>query len=69
MLRTESVWLLAIAHGSMNSISQYAFEDMNDPAPTDVARDMQVLGAGFLALFVVGVILLSRLTDRSMVSA
>ena len=57
-LRTESIWLAAIAHGAMNNWGQYAFKYMNDSgAPgTDVA----VLAAGSAALLVVGALLLWR---------
>jgi len=63
-LRTDSIWLVAIAHGALNAWGQYAFKYMKDPAVANlseqVARDLQVLGAGFLALLVVGIILLWR---------
>lgn len=57
-LRTESIWLVAIAHGSMNSWGQYAFKYMNDSVPP--ARQMAILRAGSLALLVVGIALLMR---------
>ncbi len=57
-LRTESIWLVAVAHGALNNWGQYAFKYMKD---TDTAgTDLAVLGAGFLALFVVGSFLLWR---------
>jgi membrane protease YdiL (CAAX protease family) len=65
-LRTESVWLCALAHGAFNNWGQYAFKFMNDApaASADVA-----LRTGFLALLVVGSLLLvllpaSKAMDR-----
>jgi hypothetical protein len=58
-LRTESVGLLAIADGSLNSWGQYAFKYMTDAPATDA--DLLVLGAGFQTVFVVGTVLLSSL--------
>lgn len=55
-LRTESVWLCAIAHGALNSLGQYAFKFMKDAPATDA--DLLTLKAGFLALLVVGSLLL-----------
>ena len=55
-LRTESVWLCAIAHGSLNSLGQYAFKFMKDAPATDA--DLLTLAAGFLALLGVGSLLL-----------
>jgi membrane protease YdiL (CAAX protease family) len=55
-LRTESVWLCAIAHGSLNSLGQYAFKFMPDAPATDA--DLLTLLAGFLALLSVGGVLL-----------
>ena len=60
-LRTESIWLVAIAHGALNNWGQYAFKYMKDSVtPEAVSSDLAVLRAGFLALFVVGVLLLWR---------
>ena len=55
-LRTESVWLCAIAHGALNNWGQYAFKYMKDGPATDA--DLAVAAAGFLALLVVGSLLL-----------
>jgi membrane protease YdiL (CAAX protease family) len=55
-LRTESVWLCAVAHGSLNSLGQYAFKFMKDAPATQA--DLLTLAAGFLALLVVGSVLL-----------
>ena len=57
-LRTESIWLAAIAHGAMNNWGQYAFKYLKDSgAPS---TDMAVLAAGSAALMVVGALLLWR---------
>jgi membrane protease YdiL (CAAX protease family) len=50
-VRTESIWIVAIAHGSLNNWGQYAFKFMRElaaPSPS------VLLGAGFLGVFVVG---------------
>jgi membrane protease YdiL (CAAX protease family) len=58
-LRTESIWLVAIAHGALNNWGQYAFKYMKDSVtPAAVSADLEVLGVGSLALLVVGVFLL-----------
>jgi uncharacterized protein len=57
-LRTESIWLVAIAHGALNNWGQYAFKYMENSGMPD--RDLAVLSAGSLALFAVGLVLLSR---------
>jgi len=57
-LRTESVWMVALAHGALNSWGQYAFKYMKDGPAT--AADLKALGAGFLALFAVGALLVSQ---------
>jgi membrane protease YdiL (CAAX protease family) len=62
-LRTESVWLCAIAHGALNSLGQYAFKFMKDAPATDA--DLLTLEAGFLALLVVGSLLLWWSPDTS----
>ena len=61
-LRTESIWLVAIAHGSLNAWGQYAFKYMKDTRAPDA--DLAVLGAGLLALFVVSVPLLWRCVGK-----
>lgn len=60
-VRTESIWLVAIAHGSLNNWGQYAFKYMKDSGTPD--HDLAVLGAGYLALFVVGTVLVWRLKE------
>ena len=56
-LRTESIWLVAIAHGALNNWGQYAFKYMDDPS---VGNDVLALSGGFLVLLVVAVVLLRR---------
>jgi membrane protease YdiL (CAAX protease family) len=57
-LRTESIWLVAIAHGALNDWGQYAFKYMRESIAPDKA--LIVLSAGSLTLLVVGVLLLWR---------
>jgi hypothetical protein len=60
-LRTESIWLAAIAHGALNNWGQYAFKYMKDSVtPDPVTSDLAVLRAGSLTVLVVGVFLLWR---------
>jgi membrane protease YdiL (CAAX protease family) len=47
-LRTESIWLVSIAHGALNNWGQYAFEYMKDSG--NVGKDALALGGGFLAV-------------------
>jgi membrane protease YdiL (CAAX protease family) len=57
-LRTESIWLAAIAHGALNNWGQYAFKYMKESVTSDT--DLAILGAGSLTLLIVGVFLLWR---------
>jgi len=57
-LRTESIWLAAIAHGALNNWGQYAFKYMQDSANPNT--DLAVLTAGSLAMLAVGALLLWR---------
>jgi membrane protease YdiL (CAAX protease family) len=57
-LRTERIWLVAIAHGALNDWGWYAFKYTKESATS--GTDLAVLGAGRLALFVTGVFLLWR---------
>jgi membrane protease YdiL (CAAX protease family) len=61
-LRTESIWLVAIAHGASNNWGQYAFKYMKDSGTPE--RDMAVLDAGSLALLFVGLFLLWRVRSH-----
>src|SRR5262245_10331513 len=55
-LRTESIWLVSIAHGALNNWGQYAFKYMKDS--DSIGKDALALTGGFLVLFAVAVILL-----------
>jgi membrane protease YdiL (CAAX protease family) len=57
-LRTESIWLVALAHGALNNWGQYAFKYMNASITPD--KGLLVLDAGSLALVTVGILLLWR---------
>ncbi|HEX3704517.1 MAG TPA: CPBP family intramembrane glutamic endopeptidase [Vicinamibacterales bacterium] len=57
-LRTESIWLVSIAHGALNNWGQYAFRYMKDSG--SVGKDTLALSGGFLALFAVATCLLWR---------
>ena len=65
-IRTESIWLVTIAHGALNSLGQYAFKYMKEsPASSNV--DMALLRAGGVALLLVAVVILWRgIDDQSM---
>ncbi|MGE0862336.1 MAG: lysostaphin resistance A-like protein, partial [Vicinamibacterales bacterium] len=54
-LRTESIWIVSLAHGAFNNWGQYAFKYMQFVQ----APGMVVVGAGSLAVVVVGVLLLT----------
>jgi hypothetical protein len=58
-LRTESIWIAALAHGALNNWGQYAFKFMDDGGAGGEARDMLVLAAGGLGLLAVGSLLLA----------
>jgi membrane protease YdiL (CAAX protease family) len=68
-LRTESIWIVSIAHGALNNWGQYAFKYMKDPAGPNIAEtvalDAQAVGAGFLALLVIGAVLLWAVPQES----
>ena len=55
-VRTESIWIAAIAHGALNNWGQYAFKFMDDFTVPD---QTVVLAAGFVALYGVGTVLLA----------
>lgn len=59
--QTESVWIVAIAHGALNNWGQYAFKFMSAEGRP---REAVVLGAGSLALIIVGVVLLQNQPPR-----
>jgi len=53
-MKTESLWILAIAHGALNNWGQYAFKFVAGPGQTS---DAVVLSSGSLALVTLGIIL------------
>ena len=55
-VRTESIWIVALAHGALNDWGQYAFKYMRD---IPVHDQLVALGAGILALLVVGSLLVA----------
>jgi membrane protease YdiL (CAAX protease family) len=55
-VRTESIWLVSIAHGALNNWGQYAFKYMKDSG--SVGKDALALSGGFLVLFAVAAVLL-----------
>lgn len=56
-VRTESIWIVALAHGALNNWGQYAFKYMKD---FSVASDAVVLDTGIFAVLVVGAVLVWR---------
>jgi membrane protease YdiL (CAAX protease family) len=54
-LRTESIWIVSLAHGSLNNWGQYAFKFMRD---FRFASDLLVLAAGIAAVLAMGTALL-----------
>lgn len=57
-LRTESIWIVSLAHGALNSWGQYALKYMKESVnPT---ADARAGGAGGLAMLLVGILLLWR---------
>lgn len=55
-LRTASIWMVMLAHGALNNWGQYAFKFMEDSGN----HDAWLLGAGNLALLMVGSVLAAR---------
>jgi membrane protease YdiL (CAAX protease family) len=56
-LQTRNIWIVSLAHGSLNNWGQYAFKFMTDrPVTSD---DLLVLSAGSLAQLLVGIVLLT----------
>jgi membrane protease YdiL (CAAX protease family) len=55
-VRTESIWIVAIAHGALNNWGQYAFKFMED---FTTPEESLVLVAGFVALYCLGAVLLA----------
>lgn len=60
-LRTESIWIVAIAHGALNNWGQYAFKYVVvEAAPSDIL----LLAAGSAALTALGAILLAAFGNK-----
>jgi membrane protease YdiL (CAAX protease family) len=57
-LRTESIWIVSLAHGSLNALGQYAFKFMKDSLNS--SSDAAAGAAGAVGLLIVGVLLLWR---------
>jgi membrane protease YdiL (CAAX protease family) len=55
-VRTESIWIAAIAHGALNNWGQYAFKFMDEFTVPD---QTVVLAGGFVALYCLGTALLA----------
>jgi membrane protease YdiL (CAAX protease family) len=58
-LRTESIWIVALAHGALNDWGQFAFKYMQAAADVNLAS---VLLAGSVAVVVTGAVLTATLT-------
>jgi membrane protease YdiL (CAAX protease family) len=56
-LRTESIWMIALAHGALNDWGQYAFKFMASPGQP---FDAVVIGAGGLAVLAMATVLVTR---------
>jgi membrane protease YdiL (CAAX protease family) len=62
-IRTESIWIVALAHGALNNWGQFAFKYLEDFRAAD---ERLVLGAGNLALLLLGTVLL---LDKTLTSS
>ena len=60
-LRTESIWIVSLAHGALNNWGQYALKYMQFVR----APDWVVGGAGAIAVLILGTMLLTRGLERS----
>ena len=58
-VRTQSIWIVALAHGALNNWGQYAFKFMQDGGPGGQPRDMVILGVGGLAVLATGSLLVA----------
>lgn len=66
-MRTESIWIAALAHGALNNWGQYAFKFMgNEGQSQGGSGDVLVLAAGGLALLAVGSLLLAHGWSRAL---
>jgi membrane protease YdiL (CAAX protease family) len=59
-VRTRSIWIVALAHGSLNNWGQFAFKFMEDAGPGGQPQDILILGVGGLAVVAVGSVLVVR---------
>jgi membrane protease YdiL (CAAX protease family) len=55
-VRTESIWIVTLAHGALNNWGQVAFKYLRDFV---VADELLVLGAGVVAVLAAGCLLLA----------
>ncbi|MBV8846321.1 MAG: CPBP family intramembrane metalloprotease [Bryobacterales bacterium] len=62
-LRTQSIWIVSIAHGALNAWGQYAFKFMKDSVAPN--SDGAAGTAGSAALLIVGIVLLWRTAPSS----
>lgn len=58
-LRTESIWIVSLAHGALNNWGQYAFKYMDEPTSVAGGGDGIVLITGLIVLLLVGAVLLA----------
>jgi membrane protease YdiL (CAAX protease family) len=65
-LRTESIWLVSLAHGASNNWGQYAFKYMKETGAPD--KDLAVLVFGSVVLLAAGVYILWRADFRKLTS-
>lgn len=59
-VRTQSIWIVALAHGALNNWGQFAFKFMDDGGPGGQPGDMLILAAGGLAVVAVGSLLVVK---------
>jgi membrane protease YdiL (CAAX protease family) len=63
-VKTESIWIVSIAHGSLNNWGQYLFKFMDDI--TARGETIALIAALNLSLFIVGMIVLGKIpTNRN----
>jgi membrane protease YdiL (CAAX protease family) len=60
--RTESIWIVSMAHGALNSLGQYTFKFMKDSV--NPSSDVIAGAAGSAAMLAVGNLLLWRFSPR-----
>ena len=61
-IRTQSIWMVSIAHGSLNNWGQYAFKFMDDTS--SASQTLSLFIALNLSLFLSGLIILFSLKKR-----